>query len=955
MLRITANKSAAGATKYFDEGLSKSDYYAQKGEIIGKWGGKGAKLMNLQGEVTKKEFELLAYNKNPETGEQLTARNSSSRRVGYDFTFDVPKSVSIIYSQTKDKDILHAFENAVDETMTEIEENASTRVRARGKNENRLTENLVWGTFTHEEARPVGGIPDPHLHQHVFVFNATYDQKEEKFKAAQFGDIKANAPYFEAVFHSRLAGKLQEAGYQIERSEKHFEVKGFERSTIEKFSNRTRLINQKAEEMGLTYPEDMGNLGAITRENKRTGYDRENIRLQWRSRLSEKELELIMNAKGDPPSGGGGGTSPLSRLMDRDIAIENKKGKVTAKEALNYALDHTLERKSVVSEKELMTVALNRGIGSVAPEAIGKELASRDGLLSKKDAKSGEVIFTTQEAISEEKNLRDAARKGRGIFEPIHPDYQVKNDLLTPEQAEAVKHVLSSKDFITVVSGDAGTGKTWSIKEVAEGMKEKGVNFGAFAPSSAASRQVQREDGFENATTIAELLQSKKLQESVKGGVIWLDEAGMVGNKTMNQVIKVAKEQDARILLTGDIKQHGSVERGDSLRIIQKFGGVKPAVISKIQRQKNADYRSAVKSISAGNIEKGYNTLDQMGAIREADNFDQARENVAKEYTASVKAKENVLIVATTHAQGKAVTETIREKLKSDGLLQGGEKTFQVQKNLSYTDAQKQDAASYSNGMIVQFHQNIKGGIKRGTKYQVTGKDEKGNVLIAAERVNDPNKKEEKAIKLPMKEARKFSVYQKEDIALAKGDQIRITQNGFSNERKRLNNGNILSVKGFDKQGNIIASTGRNDVVLGEDYGNFTHGYYTTSPASQGKSVNRVIIMQSSMTGKAASKEQFYVSASRGKFAISIHTDDKQSLLRNVQRSSQRMTASEVAGIAKTENFMKEKLKKIGSLYRAGKSKVANFHEKWQNKTAGIISMTSKPPQVVKHAPVRTK
>ena len=49
-------------------------------------------------------------------------------------------------------------------------------------------------------------------------------------------------------------------------------------------------------------------------------------------------------------------------------------------------------------------------------------------------------------------------------------------------------------------------------------MKEKQVNFGAFAPSSAASRQVQRDDGFENATTIAELLQkSNKLQESVKG------------------------------------------------------------------------------------------------------------------------------------------------------------------------------------------------------------------------------------------------------------------------------------------------------------------------------------------------------------------------------------------------------------------------------------------------------
>ncbi|MCB9352238.1 MAG: relaxase domain-containing protein [Lewinellaceae bacterium] len=53
MLRITVNKSAAAATKYFDEGLSKSDYYAEKGEITGKWNGKAAQLLNLKGEVSK--------------------------------------------------------------------------------------------------------------------------------------------------------------------------------------------------------------------------------------------------------------------------------------------------------------------------------------------------------------------------------------------------------------------------------------------------------------------------------------------------------------------------------------------------------------------------------------------------------------------------------------------------------------------------------------------------------------------------------------------------------------------------------------------------------------------------------------------------------------------------------------------------------------------------------------
>jgi hypothetical protein len=77
MLRINANKSAKGATKYFDEGLSKSDYYAEKGEIIGQWKGKLAEHIGLSGEVKREQFEALAYNKNPLTGEQLTARNSA--------------------------------------------------------------------------------------------------------------------------------------------------------------------------------------------------------------------------------------------------------------------------------------------------------------------------------------------------------------------------------------------------------------------------------------------------------------------------------------------------------------------------------------------------------------------------------------------------------------------------------------------------------------------------------------------------------------------------------------------------------------------------------------------------------------------------------------------------------------------------------------------------------------
>ena len=932
MLRITQNSSADGTHKYF------FGYYSEQELDVPKWQGKAAEKLGLSGKIQEKDFEAICHNANPETGESLTARNTKDRTVGYDFTFSVPKSVSLVFSITKDKDILEAFGNSIEKTMQEIENHAETRVRENRKSENRKTENLIWGTFTHGESRPVDGIPDPQLHKHAFIFNATYDNQENKWKAGQFRNLKANAPYFETLANSHLANELQKVGYEVERNKNDFEIKGFQRNTIEKFSNRTKQIEDRAKELGLTYAEDKAQLGAKTRAKKHDNIDREELRKEWLSRLSEKELQQILTAKNSPPDGGGS--------KDEKFFVVEKKKEISPAMALDYSLSHNLERKSTVSEKDIYIHALKRSYGSVNPDELDKELKSRKDLMSKTDD-YGNKIFTTQQALDEENQLKHSAREGRGTLKPLNATYSIKNKQLTPEQSNAVQHVLQSKDFISVVSGGAGTGKTWSIKEVAQGVKESGLNFGAFAPSSAASRQVQREDGFKNATTIAALLQSEKLQEGLKDGVIWIDEAGMVGNKTMNQVLSVAKEQNARVLLTGDIKQHNAVERGDALRIIQNYGGIEPARISKIQRQKVDNYKQAVKQISDGNMEEGVKSLDSMNAIKEASDFLELKENVANEYVNAIKAKEETLIVATTHKQGTSVTDAIREKLQTEKLLSKKERTFQVQKNLSFTEAQKQDMANYQEGMSIQFHQNVKGGIKRGTKYSIDGKDKDGNILIAESNNADEKKN---TIALPIEAAKKFSVYENQELNFAKGDKIRITQNGFSIKKERVNNGNILSVKGFDEDGNIIATSGKRDLVLDKGFGNLTHGYYTTSPASQGKSVNRVIVMQSSFSGRAASKEQFYVSASRGKFAISVHTDDKENLLQSVSRSTQRMTASEIANDNNSAKIidLKNKFKKIGSIYRAVKSKVANFNQP-RHKEA-VLKMNPKPAKQITYA-----
>src|SRR5271166_1051612 len=140
MIRVTQQDSAGAAKKYY----TTADYYSEGQEIVGSWGGKGASRLGLEGTVDKFSFERLCDNLDPRTGTPLTVRTRSERRVGYDFTFSVPKSVSLLYAMSGDQGILGAFRAAVDETMHDIEAEMKTRVRKEFTNTDRTTGNMVW-------------------------------------------------------------------------------------------------------------------------------------------------------------------------------------------------------------------------------------------------------------------------------------------------------------------------------------------------------------------------------------------------------------------------------------------------------------------------------------------------------------------------------------------------------------------------------------------------------------------------------------------------------------------------------------------------------------------------------------------------------------------------------------------------------------------------------------------
>lgn len=877
MLRITPSVSVAAAKSYYTQGLSRESYYSQGQEIIGQWYGKSAELLNLKGQVRQAEFEALCENQHPQTGKNLTPRTKGNRRVGYDLTFDCPKSVSLVYAYTQDEDILSAFRESVHETMLEVETDMQTRVRRGGKNEDRTTGNMIWAEFVHFTARPVSEktTPDPQLHSHCFAFNATHDAEEDKWKAGQFGAIKRDAPYYQEAFHVRLAERLQNLGYGIERTKEGWEIVGIPKALVNHFSKRTAQIESIALEKGITDAKQKDALGAKTRKGKHLGIPMEELRRAWASQMTEiekKALETARNGK-TPPEG------------------------ISGRQALEHAVQHTFERRSVASDRQIMAEALRYGVGSVTVQDIQREFKNGDFLTKKRD---GQILTTTRNVLQEEKSMIDFVRAGRGTCRQlVTGEYLFKDNRLNTGQKNAVLHVLRSQDRVTAIRGKAGVGKTTLMKEAINAIEEGGKHVFPFAPTSEASRGVLRMEGFKNADTVQRLLIDEKLQVQVKDQVIWIDEAGLLGARAMNQVFEIAKKQNARVILSGDSRQHTGVERGDALRILEDQAGICSALVSEIKRQQG-HYKEAVEQLAEGNIQKGYETLERIGAIKEIPDADRNNQ-LASDYLKALGAGKSALVVAPTHKEGEKVTAFIREGLKKNGAV--GKEEYRVfqQRNLNWTKAQRADFRNYQPGMMLQLNQNVEGIIygvrakgldvrtvkvkhfKRGEKLDVQQVNDRGELLV--------KRKDGSTSLLSLKHSNHFQVYETGSLPLAYGDQVRITQNGYSLDNHRLNNGAVYRVKGFTDEKNIILE---NDWVLPNDYGNLAHGYCVTSHASQGKTVDRVFLAQSADSFSASSREQFYVSVSRGREKVTIYTDDKNALKESIRGSGARLSATEL-------------------------------------------------------------
>ena len=440
------------------------------------------------------------------------------------------------------------------------------------------------------------------------------------------------------------------------------------------------------------------------------------------------------------------------------------------------------------------------------------------------------------------------------------------------------------------------------------------------APTNSAVQTLGK-DGITSRDTLQQLLQNPSLQKSIKGGVIVLDEAGLVGSGNMHDLFALAVAHNARVILSGDTAQHKSVPRGDALRILEQYSDYKYLQIQTIRRQHEQFYRNAVREAARHDPQKALDILDHKDWVYESKTYQQ---DAAEAYVEILKAAQDAkarsdskhgtpqekkplvgevapaIMSAPTWGEIDAVTEKVRHCLSNNGILSGDDTLIDTFRSKGWTQAQKRCVANYSVGEQISFQKPVSG-FRTNELVTVVGT------------VDDPASPRKRLLLQVLRANRSkclfdprggggFDVGTVDKRPFCSGDMILIQVNRKQKrpkqarrdkEKKQTSRDFINGETAYiDKivNGQIILTDGR---TLPTDFRHFAHGYCLTSHTAQGKTAETAIVVANG-SSRMVNREQFYVSISRGRSECRVFTNNKADLRQRILKTSERKAGIEL-------------------------------------------------------------
>jgi len=883
---FTRAKIYIGST-YLKNHLRANDYYSKGERVSGEWVGIGAEKLGLSGEVTIEQFEALRSNHHPLSGEQLTPRTKDTRvaltreaekdfrkkhhrqgteaeieahrlkmgpqpnRVAfYDFQCSAQKSVSLMAVLAGDDRLRDAHERASRVGLRELEKFAARQTNTATARGSELTGNICGAAFTHDASRAL----DPQLHTHFVLANAT-QTNSGKWYALHENGMFAAVRYAGKVYQNELAREVRALGYDIcevrEKGEINgFEIEGVSQEICKRFAKRREEIEKKIDEFEEKHGREptRAEVNAITKQTRPSELKEIStveVRKFQFGQLSAEEWNQLRKIH----------AAALERTKLGSMALDAGREQI----ALKAAVDHLFERQSVLKRHHILAEALNQYLGSLDPAKLTAQVeAGKAGLIRLADdpVQPLRSEYATRDGLKSELCSVNFVNKTKNRLPALNHKFEPQG-ILSPEQREAVRNILSTKDQCCGVRGAAGAGKTTLQREVHRGLNEAGHRVIAIAPTASAAETLRKE-GFPSATTASDFLQNHS-KFDLRRAVVICDEAALQSNRQGEALLRLARQHEMRVIFVGDVRQHVSVEAGDFLRVLETHSNLSRWEVTEIQRQKHAGYKEAVGLLSSGAARDGLNALDKLGWVHEGQGH--YLKDAAAAYfhlTDEGKNLDRCLAVSPTWEENRHLTHEIRSGLKERDLLPNEDTACTVHDSLRWTVQQRRNPRNYEPGQKVVFTKSASGW-KAGETATVE-RVENGTVEMTA---TDGRKNV-----LPLQQAAAFDVRLPHSIAVCPGDKILIRANA---RPLGLINGQVLTVEKIEPDGSLHTQEG---ITVPSTFKQWTHGYVVTSHKAQGRTCERVVVAAARLDAKSS-----YVACSRGREMCSVHTPDKAALM----------------------------------------------------------------------------
>ena len=285
----------------------------------------------------------------------------------------------------------------------------------------------------------------------------------------------------------------------------------------------------------------------------------------------------------------------------------------------------------------------------------------------------GRQRFTTREMFNLERSLLENSdslshRPGHSVDAGTRTRILAKHDL-SPEQLRAAIDITTKGDLKSL-AGVAGSGKSTTLKALREVWEKEGYTVKGAALAGIAVDNLQQSSGIKSRTLASyELAWNSGRDPLTNRDVLVIDEAGMLGTRQLEHVLRVAEKAHAKVLLVGDAEQLQAIEAGAAFRGITSTHGV--SNLTEVRRQKLDWQRTATQDLSSGKTTDALNAYDKHNGIIAVETRDDARRALiarwAHDHRQNPKASQ--LVMAFTRDDVKALNRDIRTLRDQTGEL----------------------------------------------------------------------------------------------------------------------------------------------------------------------------------------------------------------------------------------------------------------------------------------------